>query len=234
MWSEFVQLSYSAMSIVMGLIMFFRDSGAVLYSECLSRMGHFISDTLGHIFFRSKWLDILSDFLFVQNDWNLQKKGKLKDLPIPLYIGAELLKVLNLPDIDTLHYKVRYLSRYVDEEFLFKLVEHMDLEIEMTKINQFVKDQKTLEEKIASIEDENKRLQIKAISKSKQSPSRVIEEFKKFVTFKMMEARDHIHDVEGKALELECMEEGFIRGFLKGFHLVQWKTAAEIEGLTPS
>ncbi|KAH0464914.1 hypothetical protein IEQ34_005017 [Dendrobium chrysotoxum] len=59
----------------------------------------------------------------MQNDWSLQEKwGTLKDLSILLYIGAEdLLKVLNLPDIDTLHYKVRYLSRYINEEFLFKV-----------------------------------------------------------------------------------------------------------------
>ncbi|KAH0454510.1 hypothetical protein IEQ34_016434 [Dendrobium chrysotoxum] len=30
------------------------------------------------------------------------------------------------------------------------------------------------------------------------------------------------------------MEEGFIRGFMKGVRAVQRKTGAEIEGLTPS
>ncbi|KAH0457412.1 hypothetical protein IEQ34_012727 [Dendrobium chrysotoxum] len=64
--------------------------------------------------------------------------------------------------------------------------------------------------------------------------------FKKSDAFKMIihdqiqETRDHIYDVEVKALELACMEEGFIRGFLKGVRLVQLKTGAEIEGLTPS
>ncbi|KAH0458984.1 hypothetical protein IEQ34_011798 [Dendrobium chrysotoxum] len=58
----------------------------------------------------------------MQNDWNLQKKwGKLKYLLIPLYVGADdLLKMLNLPDVDTLHYDVRYLSRYVDEEYYLR------------------------------------------------------------------------------------------------------------------
>ncbi|KAH0455626.1 hypothetical protein IEQ34_015658 [Dendrobium chrysotoxum] len=50
------------------------------------------------------------------------KWGKLKELPIPLHIGAEdLLKILKLPDFNALHYEVRYLSRYVDEEYLFKV-----------------------------------------------------------------------------------------------------------------
>ncbi|KAH0451349.1 hypothetical protein IEQ34_018648 [Dendrobium chrysotoxum] len=113
------QFSYIVMSIVMGLIVLFRDRGVVLSSECLSRMG-------------SKWLDIrtrdpskgwISNFFYVQNDWGLQEKwGKLKELPVPLHIGAEdLLRILKLPDLDALHYEVRYLSRYIDEEYLFKV-----------------------------------------------------------------------------------------------------------------
>ncbi|KAH0449585.1 hypothetical protein IEQ34_020277 [Dendrobium chrysotoxum] len=39
------QLSYKAMSIIMGLFIFFRDHGVVLSSECLSQMGHLTSDT---------------------------------------------------------------------------------------------------------------------------------------------------------------------------------------------
>ncbi|KAH0452458.1 hypothetical protein IEQ34_019757 [Dendrobium chrysotoxum] len=110
------------MSIIMGLIVLFRDRGVVLSIECLSRMGHLFSD----------WLDIrtrdpskgwISDFFYVQNDWKLQERwGKLKDLPAPLHIGAkDLLKILKLPDLDALHYEVRYLSRYIDEEHLFKV-----------------------------------------------------------------------------------------------------------------
>ncbi|KAH0463770.1 hypothetical protein IEQ34_006556 [Dendrobium chrysotoxum] len=112
-------------------------------------------------------------------------------------------------------------------------------------INQYVKDQQILEEKIAAIENENKRLQSllsekEAKSKLEQLPSRVIEEFKKSITLKMIiqdqiqKARDHIYDVKVKALELEYIEEGFIKGFLKGFHLVQRKTEVEIKGLTPN
>ncbi|KAH0452205.1 hypothetical protein IEQ34_019504 [Dendrobium chrysotoxum] len=65
------------MSIVMGLIVLFRDRGVILFEECLSRMGRLFSDVQGRISFRSKWLDIrtqdpskcwLSDFFYVQND----------------------------------------------------------------------------------------------------------------------------------------------------------------------
>ncbi|PKU67110.1 hypothetical protein MA16_Dca008899 [Dendrobium catenatum] len=53
-------------------------------------------------------------------------------------------------------------------------------------------------------------------------------------TDQIQEARDHIYDVEVKSLELECMEEGFIRCFLEGVRLVQRKTRVEIKELTPS
>ncbi|KAH0470256.1 hypothetical protein IEQ34_001814 [Dendrobium chrysotoxum] len=118
------QFSYRVMSIVMGLIVLFKDRGVVLSSECLSRMGHLFSDAQGRISFRSKWLDIrtqdpskgwISNFFY-------EKWGKLKELPVPLYIGAEdLLRILKLPNLDALHYEVRYLSRYIDEEYLFKV-----------------------------------------------------------------------------------------------------------------
>ncbi|KAH0454577.1 hypothetical protein IEQ34_016501 [Dendrobium chrysotoxum] len=93
--------------------------------------------------------------------------------------------------------------------------------------------QHILKKKITTIKDENKRLQSllsEKESKFKQelSPSRVIEEFKKSIAFNMI-FKDHV-----KALELECTEEGFIRGFLKGVCLIQCKTGAEVEGLTPS
>ncbi|KAH0465469.1 hypothetical protein IEQ34_005572 [Dendrobium chrysotoxum] len=102
------QFSYRAMSIVMGLIVLFRDRGVVLSSECLSRMGRLFSDAQGRVSFRSKWLDIrtrdpskgwISNFFYVQNDWGLQEKwGKLKELPVPLHIGAEDLLSVD-PDI---------------------------------------------------------------------------------------------------------------------------------------
>ncbi|KAH0453069.1 hypothetical protein IEQ34_017393 [Dendrobium chrysotoxum] len=186
------------MSIVMGLIVLFRDRGVVLSSECLSRMGRLFSDIQGH-------------FFQVQvNDWGLQEKwGELKELPVPLHIGAEdLLRILKLPDLDALHYEARYLSRYIDEEYLFKVG---------------LSTKSVLSEKEAQ-----------------QLPSAAIEEFKKSYAFKIIiedhiqEACNHIYDVEVKALEAECTEDGFIRGFMKGVRTVHLKTGAEIEGLTPS
>ncbi|KAL0905381.1 hypothetical protein M5K25_023796 [Dendrobium thyrsiflorum] len=50
----------------------------------------------------------------------------------------------------------------------------------------------------------------------------------------IQEARDHIYDVEVKGLEQECLEEGFVKGFLKDVRLLHRKTGAEVEGLTPS
>ncbi|KAL0924956.1 hypothetical protein M5K25_005817 [Dendrobium thyrsiflorum] len=261
------------------------------------------------------------------NDWNLQEKwGKLKELPAPLHIGEEdLMRILKLPDLDALHYEVRYLSRFIDEEYLFKvglstqagrsyaqmlkksakLDQHIDFRLEMTKtLNDWntefvkvkylqgeykkkydakVKEMKAMEEQLAGcrtelanmitstslhnqqmdrlhidlvdaqttinqqmkdqqvLEDENKRLQSMLSEKeAQQLPSTVIEDFKKSFAFKIIiedhvqEARNHIYDVEVKALEAEFMEEGFIKGFMKGVRAVHRKTGANIQGLSPS
>ncbi|KAH0455431.1 hypothetical protein IEQ34_015463 [Dendrobium chrysotoxum] len=282
------QFSYRAMSIVMGLIVLFRDRGVVLSSECLSRMGRLFSDAQGRVSFRSKWLDIrtrdpskgwISNFFYVQNDWGLQEKwGKLKELPVPIHIGAEdLLRILKLPDLDALHYEVRYLSRYVDEEYLFKVGlstqagrshaqmlkksarvpevvsqknhskrpgSEEGLQALRKKRAELVEAQATIkhQEKAQQVlEAENERLRsVLSEKEAQQLPSAVIEEFKKSYAFKIIiedhiqEARSHIYDVEVKALEAECAEDGFIRGFMKGVRTVHRKTGAEIEGLTPS
>ncbi|KAH0455914.1 hypothetical protein IEQ34_015946 [Dendrobium chrysotoxum] len=259
------QFSYRAMSIVMGLIVLFRDRGVVLSSECLSRMGRLFSDAQGRVSFRSKWLDIrtrdpskgwISNFFYVQNDWGLQEKwGKLKELPVPLHIGAEdLLRILKLPDLDALHYEVRYLSRYVDEEYLFKVGlstqagrSHAQMLKKSARVPEVVS-QKNHSKRPGSEEGlqalRKKRAErlrsVLSEKEAQQLPSAVIEEFKKSYAFKIIiedhiqEARSHIYDVEVKALEAECAEDGFIRGFMKGVRTVHRKTGAEIEGLTPS
>ncbi|KAH0468374.1 hypothetical protein IEQ34_003407 [Dendrobium chrysotoxum] len=201
------QLSYRAMSIIMGLIVLFRDRGAVLSPDCLARMGRLIGDTQGRISFRSKWLDIrtrdpskswISDFFYVKNDWNLLEKwGKLRELPISLHIGAEeLLKILKFSDIDTLHYEVRYLSRYIYEEYLFKV----------------------------GLSIQAGRSHAQMLKKSKSAAFKII------IEDHIQEARNHIYDVEVKALEADCMEEGFIRDFMKGCSA----RLAQSDGLTPS
>ncbi|KAH0467321.1 hypothetical protein IEQ34_004559 [Dendrobium chrysotoxum] len=223
------------MSIVMGLIALFKDRGVVLSSECLSRMGCLFSDA-----------------------------------------AKDLLRILKFPDLDALYYEVRYLSRYIDEEYLFKgeykkkydskvkemrvvedqltgcraelankitsassQNERMDrLHIELVEAQTTIKQQKKNQQ---ILEAENKRLQrVLSEKEAQQLPSTVIEEFKKSYAFKIIiedhiqEARNHIYNVEVKALEAECTEDGFIRGFMKGVCIVHRKTGAEIEGLTPS
>ncbi|KAH0448715.1 hypothetical protein IEQ34_022515 [Dendrobium chrysotoxum] len=228
------QFSYRAMLIVMGLITmewYFPKSAFLGWGVSLAtRRDVFPSGPSG-------WI---SNFFYVQNDWGLQEKwGKLKELPIPLHIGAEdLLRILKLPDLDALHYEVRYLSRYVDEEYLFKN-ERMDrLHIELVEAQAMIKQQEKTQQ---VLEAENERLKsVLSEKETQQLPLAVIEEFKKSYAFKIIiedhiqEAHSHIYDVEVKALEAECAEDGFIRGFMKGVRTVHRKTGAEIEGLTPS
>ncbi|KAL0915548.1 hypothetical protein M5K25_015974 [Dendrobium thyrsiflorum] len=111
---------------------------------------------------------------------------------------------------------------------------HIDLVDAQTTINQQMKDQQILE-------GENKRLQSMLSKKeAQQLPSTVIEDFKKSFAFKIIiedhihEAHNHIYDIEVKALEEEFMEEGFIKGFMKGVRAVHRKTGADIQGLPPS
>ncbi|KAH0455776.1 hypothetical protein IEQ34_015808 [Dendrobium chrysotoxum] len=76
------------MSIMMRLIIFFKDCRAALTLKVFSHMGRIIV--------RSKWLDIhtkdqskswASGFFFVNKDWNLLDKWiKLKESLIPLYV----------------------------------------------------------------------------------------------------------------------------------------------------
>ncbi|KAH0435382.1 hypothetical protein IEQ34_026620 [Dendrobium chrysotoxum] len=176
----------------MGLIALFRDRGATLTPEHFSRMGRFTSDTHGRVTFRSKWLDLrtrdpsknwASAFFFVKNDWGLLEKwGKMKDLPSPLHVEEEyIMRILKVPDIEHLLFEVRHMSRYIEEEFLFKSIA-----------------------------------------------------FKTIIQDHVQEARDHIYDIEVKALEQQCIEDGFIRGFLKGVRLMQWKTGVQVEGVTHS
>ncbi|KAH0450866.1 hypothetical protein IEQ34_021558 [Dendrobium chrysotoxum] len=112
------QFSYRAMSIVIGLIVFFRDHGEVLTPEFFSHMGRFTCDIQSH---RSKSWD--SEFFFVKNNWNLIKKwGKLKELPVLLHIGEEdILGDLKILDVKNLLYEICYLSKYIEDDYLFKV-----------------------------------------------------------------------------------------------------------------
>ncbi|KAH0457297.1 hypothetical protein IEQ34_012612 [Dendrobium chrysotoxum] len=169
---------------------------------------------------------------------------KLKELPVPLHIGAkDLLRILKLPNLDALHYEVRYLSRYIDEEYLFKVGlstqagrSHAQMLKKSARVPEVVP-QKNHSKRPGSEEGLQSVLSEK---ETQQLLSTFIEEFKKSYAFKIIiedhiqAARSYIYDVEVKALEAECAEYGFIRGFMKGICTVHRKTGAEIEGLTPS
>ncbi|KAH0452649.1 hypothetical protein IEQ34_019948 [Dendrobium chrysotoxum] len=207
----------------MGLIALFRDRGVVLTLKCLSRLGRFTSDAQGWVTFRFKWLDISTRdplkswacvFFFIKNDWSLiEKWGKLKDLPTPLHVGEEdIMRILKVPDNEHLLYKVCYLSKYIKEEFLFKV--GLSFYAGRSDVKMLRKSSRVLE------------LPIPILKKSIA--------FKTIIQDHVQEARDHIYDVEVKALEQQCIDEGFIWGFLKGDPLVQQKTGVTVEGLTPS
>ncbi|KAH0456100.1 hypothetical protein IEQ34_014007 [Dendrobium chrysotoxum] len=270
------QFSYRAMSATVGLIALFRDRGAMLTPENLSRMGRLTSDIC-------KWLDMRtrdpakswsSSYFFVRNDWGLLEKwGKMRDLPAPLHVGEEdIMRLLKVPDVEHLLYEVRYLNKYIEEEFLFKVglsfhpgrsdarmlkptskvpeppvpIDHLQVDPERAQatITQLREDQRASGEKITVLEAENKRSQTliaeKEAALTSFESSRVIDDFKKSIAFKIIiqdhvqEARDHIYEVEVKALEQQCLDDGFIQGFLKGVRLMQRKTGVEVEGLTPS
>ncbi|KAH0463404.1 hypothetical protein IEQ34_007986 [Dendrobium chrysotoxum] len=145
----------------------------------------------------------------------------LKDLPIPLHVGAEdTLKMLNLPDVDTLHYKVHYLSKYVEEKYLFK---YLQGEYKRKYVGK-IKEMKAVEEQLVECRAKLATM-ITLFSLQNQQMDRIHIELPSSL---------FICDVEVKALERDCMEEGFIQGFLIGVRLVQLKTGAEVEELTPS
>ncbi|KAH0467370.1 hypothetical protein IEQ34_004608 [Dendrobium chrysotoxum] len=152
----------------------------------------------------------------------LEKWGKMKDLPAPLHVQEEdIMRILKVSDIEHLLFEVRHMSRYTEEEFLFKVglsfhAGRSDAKMSRTLIAE------------------------KEVALSGSEPSKVIEDFKKSIVFKtiiqdhVQEARDHIYDIEVKALEQQCIEDGFIWGFLKGVRLMQRKTRVQVEGVTPS
>ncbi|KAH0470452.1 hypothetical protein IEQ34_000175 [Dendrobium chrysotoxum] len=172
----------------------------------------------------------------------------MKDLPSPLHVEEEdIMRILKVPDIEHLLFEVRHMSRYIEEEFLFKVglsfhAGRSDANIlkpaskARAIITQLLKDQKASKEKVVSLEARDKRSHIliaeKEVALSGSEPSKVIEDFKKSIAFKtiiqdhVQGARDHIYDIEVKALEQQCIEDGFIRGFLKG-------TGVQVEGVTP-
>ncbi|KAI0498520.1 hypothetical protein KFK09_019408 [Dendrobium nobile] len=89
------QLSFRAMSVAMGLIALFRDRGATM----------------------------TPDIFHGWNDWGLiEKWGKMRDLPSPLHVSEEdIIRILKVSDLEHLLFEVRHMSKYTEEEFLFKV-----------------------------------------------------------------------------------------------------------------
>ncbi|KAH0459032.1 hypothetical protein IEQ34_011846 [Dendrobium chrysotoxum] len=106
-----------AITIIVGLIVFFKERGATLTVEYLSKMCKFTSDSYGCISCRAnkKWLDF--------NEWGLPEKwDKFKELPSSLHVGeGDILRILNCSDTKSLQQELRYISRCVTEECLFKV-----------------------------------------------------------------------------------------------------------------
>ncbi|KAL0905888.1 hypothetical protein M5K25_024334 [Dendrobium thyrsiflorum] len=104
------QLSYRDMSIIMEI------------TEQCCLQNAFLGWVILSVIRRVVSLSDLSGWIFILGIHQKAGLGKLKDLPIPLHIGEEdLLKMLSLPDFENHHYEVLYLSRYADEEYLFKV-----------------------------------------------------------------------------------------------------------------
>ncbi|KAH0468210.1 hypothetical protein IEQ34_003243 [Dendrobium chrysotoxum] len=192
-----------------------------------------------------------SSYFFVRNDWGLLEKwGKMRDLPAPLHIREEdIMRLLKVPDVEHFLYEVLYLNKYIQEEFLFKVglsfhpgrsdarmlkptskvseppvpIDHLQVDLERAQatITQLHEDQRASGEKVAKLEAENKRSQ--TFIAEKEAAMMSFESARDHV----QEARDHIYEVEVKALEQQCLDDGFIRGFLKGVRLMQRKTGVE-------
>ncbi|KAH0458290.1 hypothetical protein IEQ34_013605 [Dendrobium chrysotoxum] len=147
-----------AVTIIVGLIVFFRERGATLTVEYLSKMCKFTSDSYGRISCRAnkKWLDFVTrdpsknwynSFFFVKNEWGLPEKwDKLKELPSSLHVGeGDILRILNFSNTESLQQELRYISRCVTEECLFKV--GLSIQAGRSHAIQLKKSEKTLEVK---------------------------------------------------------------------------------------
>ncbi|KAH0468383.1 hypothetical protein IEQ34_003416 [Dendrobium chrysotoxum] len=190
------------MSVTAGLIALFRDRGAVLTPEHLSRMGRLTRDMHG--------------------------SGKMRDLPAPMHVREEdIMRLLKVPDIEHLLYEIHYLNKYIEEEFLFKVglsFHPRRSDARMLKPTSKVPEPPTPAPKVSPMRQVGGEDPYVLLKKKKLEGA----------ADHVQEAHDHIYEVEVKALEQQCIDEGFIQGFLKGVRLVQQKAGVEVEGLTLS
>ncbi|KAH0458548.1 hypothetical protein IEQ34_013863 [Dendrobium chrysotoxum] len=115
-------------------------------------------------------------------------------------------------------------SLYVGEEDILRILKFPDtksLQQEQRYISQCVTEECLFKKK------ETTTLDIEAIS------LKAIKEFKKSAAYHR-EIQNRVQEAYEIFFDVESLEEGFTRGFLKGVWLVHRKTGVEIEGLTPS
>ncbi|KAH0451577.1 hypothetical protein IEQ34_018876 [Dendrobium chrysotoxum] len=91
-------------------------------------------------------------------------------------------------------------------------------------------DQKTREAKVLEEELCGCRIELANIVQSVSLQNQQIDH----LLVDLERAQATITQLQVKALEQQCLDDGFIRGFLKGVRLMQRKTGVEVEGLTPS
>ncbi|KAI0531181.1 hypothetical protein KFK09_000734 [Dendrobium nobile] len=114
---------------------------------------------------------------------------------------------------------------------------------ERAKICQRDKALSILQAEKGLLEAENKRLQDRLSEREAREEVislKAIEDFKKSSAYqreihnRIQEAHDKIFATEMRELERQSLEEGFVRGFLKGVRLVRRKINDVVEGLSPS
>ncbi|KAH0462194.1 hypothetical protein IEQ34_009769 [Dendrobium chrysotoxum] len=236
------QFFYRAMSIVMGLIVLFRDRRVILSVEYVSRMGRLFSDVQGtkkegdeilvvsgkgppvspsksyipedvlkYQCIGHRRAEKLLEINKILNDWNNEfvkvkyLQGKYKKK------YDEKVKEMKVVEDQLAECRAELANRITSTSCQNERIDHLHIELVETQamINQQMRDQQILEA-------ENKKLQSMLSEKeAQQLPSAVLEEFKKSYAFKIIiedhvqKARNHLYDVE-------------------------YKTGAEVEGLTPS
>ncbi|KAH0465699.1 hypothetical protein IEQ34_005802 [Dendrobium chrysotoxum] len=245
-------------TIIVGLTAFYRERGAKLTVDHLSKMCRLTRRILCR---GKKWLDFStrdhsknwsSSFFFVKNDW-----GRLKELPNFPHLGEEeILKTLNFSDTKSLQEELCRISQYVMEEKLFKVGLSIQAgrshavrlkkskKAQETKTNQKNEVLKALTAEKNTIEIVNKELQYRLLEKEEailDADARTeaisleaVEKFKKSSAYRreiqnhVQETYNKLFDAEARNLERQCLEEGFALGWFSA------KTGVTIEGLSPS
>ncbi|KAH0471142.1 hypothetical protein IEQ34_000865 [Dendrobium chrysotoxum] len=160
----------------------------------------------------------LSQFSYRTMSGLIEKWGKMKYLSAPLLVREEdIMRILNIPDIEHLLYEVCYLNKYIEEEFLFKVGLSFyagRFDARMLKISSKVPEPLAPASKVGPKRqargDDPQALKKKKLEGILRSIA-----FKTIIQDRVQEARDHIYDA-------------------KGVRLVLQKTRVEVEGLTPS